>query len=75
MLICVYSHDYFVLFEANYNFDKVSHDSWVILVIFLAALKQYLPNSRGYLKKTLPKKLYKLNNMTVNLNRTIHMIK
>ena len=44
MLICFYSHDYFVLFEANYIFDKVSHDNWVIFVIFLAALKQYLPN-------------------------------
>ena len=45
MLICFYSHDYFVLFEANYIFDKVSHDNWEIFVIFLAALKQYLPNS------------------------------
>ena len=58
MLFCTYSHDYFVLFKAKNIFDKVSHDSWVFLVFFLAALKQYLPNSRGYLKKRHCRKNY-----------------
>ena len=65
----------FFLFQI-YIFEKVSHDSWVILVLFFLTSLTILPNSRSYFfeKNNLPKKPCEHNNMIVVLNRTIHML-
>ena len=43
MLIWTYSHDFFVIFVFKFiYFDKVSHDNWVILVLFFLNLFNHI---------------------------------